>query len=116
LFEPNPVAAERARENLALNRLKFEVHELALSDTTGTVDFEDEGGVSACNRTVAGFSTALPTRKVGCIQLDEFLAQHPLLYPLCAVKTTWKDMENQVLAGMMECLRRSRPLVMFEYL
>jgi hypothetical protein len=30
LFEPNPAAAQRARENLALNRLKFEVHELAL--------------------------------------------------------------------------------------
>jgi hypothetical protein len=60
LFEPNPVAAQRARENLALNGLKFEVHELALSDTTGTVEFEDEGGVSTCNRTVSGFSTSVP--------------------------------------------------------
>ncbi len=117
LFEPNPMAAGRARENLALNRLKFEVHEAALSDRTGTVEFEDEGGVSTCNRTVSGFSTSLPTRKVACSTLDDFLAQHPLRYPISAVKIDVEGHENQVLAGMMECLRHSRPrLVMFEYL
>ena len=117
LFEPNPIAAQRARENLALNGLKFEVHELALSDTTGTVEFEDEGGVSTCNRTVSGFSTSVPTREVQCIQLDEFLAKHPLPYPISAIKIDVEGHENQVLAGMLECLRQSRPrLVMFEYL
>ena len=60
LFEPNPLAAARARANLDLNGLRFEVHELALSDTTGTVEFEDEGGVSSCNRTVVGFSPRRP--------------------------------------------------------
>lgn len=93
LFEPNPLAAARARENLALNRLKFEVHELALSDTTGSVEFEDEGGVSTCNRTVTGFSTSLPTRKVSCTQLDQFLAQRPLPYPISAIKI---DVEGKI--------------------
>ena len=117
LFEPNPIAAERAQENLALNHLKFEVHESALSDRTGTVEFEDEGGVSTCNRTVSGFSTSLPTREVACSTLDDFLAQHPLRHPINAVKIDVEGHENQVLAGMMECLRHSRPrLVMFEYL
>ena len=117
LFEPNPIAVQRARENLALNRLKFEVHELALSDTTGSVEFEDEGGVSTCNRTVSGFPTSLPTRKVSCVRLDEFLAQHPPRYPISAVKIDVEGHETQVLAGMKECLRHSRPrLVMFEYL
>jgi len=105
LFEPNPIAAARARANLALNGLEFEVHELALSDTTGTVELEDEGGVSTCNRTVVGFSTSLPTRKVGRTQLDKFLAQHPLPYPISAVKIDVEGHENQVLAGMMDCLR-----------
>ena len=40
LFEPNPVAAKRARESIALNRLAYQVHELALSDQDGTVEFE----------------------------------------------------------------------------
>ena len=99
LFEPNPVAAQRARENLALNGLKFEVHELALSDRTGTVAFEDEGGVSTCNRTVSGFSTSVPTREVRCIQLDEFLTQHPPPLPISAIKIDVEGHENQVLAG-----------------
>ena len=117
LFEPNPIAAQRARENLALNRLSFEVHELALSDKSGTVEFEDEGGVSTCNRTVSGFSSSVRTRQVQCIQLDEFLAQRALPYPICAVKIDVEGHENQVLAGMQGCLRNARPrLVMFEYL
>ena len=96
LFEPNPIAAQRARENLALNGLNFEVHELALSDKTGTVGFEDEGGVSTCNRTVSGFSSSVPTREVQCIQLDEFLAQNALPYPICAVKI---DVEGSRKSG-----------------
>ena len=97
---PIRLRVERARENLALNHLKFEVYELALSDRSGTVEFEDEGGVSTCNRTVDGFSTSLPTRKVDCIRLDDFLAQHPLPFPISAVKIDVEGHENQVLAGM----------------
>lgn len=81
LFEPNPIAAQRARENPALNRLNLELHDLALSDKTGTVGFEDEGGVITCNRTVSGFSSSVPTREVQCIQLDDFLAENALPYP-----------------------------------
>ena len=117
LFEPNPIAAQRARENLALNRLNFELHELALSDKTGTVGFEDEGGVSTCNRTVSGFSSSVPTREVRCLQLDDFLAENALPYPICALKVDVQGHENQGLAGMARCLRNARPrLVMFEYL
>lgn len=117
LFEPNPLAAARARANLALNGLRFEVHEVALSDTTGSVEFEDAGGVSSCNRTVVGFSTSAPTRTVPCTQLDRFLVEHALPYPISAVKIDVEGHENSVLRGMMDCLRRHRPrVVMFEYL
>jgi FkbM family methyltransferase len=73
LFEPNPVAAARARENVTINHLPFEVHEFAVSDVQGTVDFEDAGGASPCNRTVVGFEANVPTRRVRCITIDEFL-------------------------------------------
>lgn len=117
LFEPNPLAAARARANLALNDLPFEVHELALSDRTGTVEFEDEGGVSSCNRTVVGFSTSAPTRTVPCAQLDQFLVEQALPYPISVIKIDVEGHENSVLRGMMDCLRRHRPrVVMFEYL
>lgn len=118
LFEPNPVAAARARENLALNHLGFEVNELALSDQSGVVELENAGGVDSCNRTVVGFSTLVPTIFVPCTTLDSFLAQQgPLPAPISAVKIDVEGHENSVLRGMLGFLETHRPkLVMFEYL
>jgi FkbM family methyltransferase len=118
LFEPNPIAAARARENLALNHLNFEVHELALSDRAGVVEIENAGGVDSCNRTVVGFTTTLPTISVPCNTVDGFLAKHSVLpVPISAVKIDVEGHENAVLRGMLGLLGTHRPkLVMFEYL
>ncbi len=118
LFEPNPIAAARARENLALNQLSFEVQELALSDQAGVVEIENAGGVDSCNRTVVGFTTSLPTISVRRNSLDNFLAEHDTLpASVSAVKIDVEGHENSVLRGMLGFLERQRPrLVMFEYL
>ena len=118
LFEPNPIAAARARENLALNHLGFETHELALSDQAGTIEVENAGGVDSCNRTVVGFNTTLPTISVPRNTLDNFLAEHSSPIPLIsAVKIDVEGHENSVLRGMSNFLTSRRPkLVMFEYL
>jgi FkbM family methyltransferase len=118
LFEPNPAAANRARENLQINRLDFEVCAVALSDKMGTVALENGGAVSSCNRTVEGFTTSLPTITVPRTTLDRFLKEHvPLHSPVCAVKIDVEGHENSVLRGMLGCLKTQRPpLVMFEYL
>ncbi|HUK23647.1 MAG TPA: FkbM family methyltransferase [Terriglobales bacterium] len=116
LFEPNPVAAARARENLALNQLAFEVHELALSDSSGTVELENSGGVNSSNRTVVGFKSAKPTRLVPRMTFDDFLRGRPPL-EISIVKIDVEGHENAVLRGMRGFLRERRPrLVMFEYL
>jgi len=118
LFEPNPVAAARARENLALNHLSFEVHEVALSDQAGTVELENAGSVDSCNRTVVGFTTSVPTISVPRITLDSFLAERgALAASISAVKIDVEGHENSVLRGMLGFLETHRPrLVMFEYL
>jgi FkbM family methyltransferase len=118
LFEPNPVAAARARENLALNHLGFELHELALSDQAGAVELENAGGVDSCNRTVVGFTTSVPTISVPRTTLDSFLAERGTLpAPISAVKIDVEGHENYVLRGMLGFLEAHRPrLVMFEYL
>lgn len=118
LFEPNPVAAARARENLVLNHLGFEVHELALSDQAGVVELENAGGVDSCNRTVAGFTTSAPTISVQRDTLDGFMAERGALSaPISAVKIDVEGHENSVLRGMLCLLETHRPrLVMFEYL
>ena len=118
LFEPNPTAAGRARENIRLNHLGFKVHEAALSDENGTVTFENIGGANPCNRTVVGFSTAAATITVPRLTLDSFLAGHdPLPAPITAVKIDVEGHENSVLRGMVGVLQTHRPrVVMFEYL
>lgn len=116
LFEPNPLAATRARENLQLNVLPFEVLELALSDCEGRVSFENNGGVSTVNRTVAGFNTSVPTIEVQRTAFDQFLSGRRLPAPITVVKIDVEGHENSVLRGMSRCLQSDRPLVMFEYL
>lgn len=117
LFEPNPAAFQRAQENLKLNGLSFEVFPIALSDTTGTVEFEDSG-TSSCNRTVEGFTTSAPTITVPRTTFDDFLrGRSAPLPPVDAVKIDVEGHENAVLRGMRQFLKRDRPkLVMFEYL
>jgi FkbM family methyltransferase len=117
LFEPNPVAAARARENMTINQLPFEVHEFAVSDVQGTVDFEDAGGASTCNRTVVGFETNVPTRTVRRITIDEFFRERRLTSEISVIKIDVEGHENAVIRGMSHLLQDKRPrLIMFEYL
>ena len=118
LFEPNPLAAARARENLAINGLTFPVYEVALSEVSGEVKMEDRGGVDPCNRTVAGFTSSAPTRTVASLTLDEFFSANPeWSQRITVVKIDVEGHENSVLRGMTGFLREARPpLVMFEYL
>jgi FkbM family methyltransferase len=118
LFEPNAIAASRARENLRLNNLPFEVHEVALSDVCQDLELEDAGGVDTCNRTVAGFKTSLPTRRVLGLTFDQFLAERQSpVGPIGLIKIDVEGHENAVLRGMKRCLSSERPrLIMFEYL
>jgi len=118
LFEPNPIAAARARENIAINHLGFEVQELALSDQAGFVDLENAGSVDSCNRTVVGFTTSVPTISVQRNTLDNFLAvRGGLPSAITVVKIDVEGHENAVLRGMSGFLTTHRPrLMMFEYL
>ena len=116
LFEPNPVAAARARDNLARNQLGFKVYELALSDTSGEIGFECHSAVDGVAHVVTK-APGTPTRMVSCVTFDEFLRQHgDPRFPISLVKIDVEGHENSVLRGMQQFLARQRPLVMFEYL
>jgi FkbM family methyltransferase len=119
LFEPNPVAAARARENLARNQLGFKVYEFALSDTNGEIRFECHGAVDSGGHVVVSASSSQSaTRVVQCITFDEFLRQHgDPHFPVSLVKIDVEGHENSVLRGMRQFLTEKRPpLMMFEYL
>jgi len=119
LFEPNLLAAARARENPAVNRLNFKVHELALSDTSGEVRFVCRDGVDTAAQIIAhGQASGVGTKIIQRITFDEFLAQHRSPYPpISVVKIDVEGHENSVLRGMRQFLFEQRPgLVVFEYL
>lgn len=118
LFEPNPIAVARARENIVLNRLSFEVHDIALSDQNGTVSFENLGGASPCNRVVSEDNANTALVKVPCMRLDDFLGQRAdLPAAISAIKIDVEGHENSVLRGMTRTLTEQRPrVIMFEYL
>jgi FkbM family methyltransferase len=118
LFEPNAVAAARARENLARNQLGFKVYEFALSDTNGEISFECHGAVDVgAHVVVSASSSQTATSVVQCITFDEFLRRHgDPEFPVSLVKIDVEGHENSVLRGMRQFLAEKRPLVMFEYL
>lgn len=119
LFEPNPLAAARARENLARNQLDFKVYEFALSDVNGEIRFESHGAVDVGGHvSVKAPSGDATTRVVPCITFDEFLHQHgDPHFPVSLVKIDVEGHENSVLRGMQKFLAEKRPpLIMFEYL
>ena len=119
LFDPNPIAARRARENIAINRLPYEVYEMAVSDRGGEIQVEDRGGVDTCNQTLPeGSRTNFPTRAVSSTTLDQFLERNGSSFPpIKGIKIDVEGYENFVLRGMKGCLETIRPeLVMFEYL
>lgn len=117
LFEPNPLAAERAKENIALNRLGFQVVVQGISDHVGHIELEDRGGTDTRNRTIiAGMGTSFPTRSVPSTTVDYFLHSQRIDKPISLVKIDVEGHENAVLRGMQNCLAIRRPMVMFEYL
>ena len=119
LFEPNAVAAARARENLARNGLGFKVYEFALSDRNSQIPFECHGTVDVGAHVVVNDSRSNSANGVvQCITFDEFLRQHgdPEV-PVSLVKIDVEGHENSVLCGMRQFLGEKRPpLIMFEYL
>jgi FkbM family methyltransferase len=119
LFEPNPLAAARARENLARNQLDFKVYEFALSDINGEIRFESHGAVDVGGHvSLKAPSGDATNRIVPRITFDEFLCQHGNPHvPVSLVKIDVEGHENSVLRGMQKFLVEKRPpLMMFEYL
>jgi FkbM family methyltransferase len=118
LFEPNPRLVERARENLRINGLKFDVIAAALSDQAGSIEFENATTDASCNRVVDGFTTSKATISVPRTTFDQFFRElQAEVPPVSGVKIDVEGHENSVLRGMQDFLRQQRPnLVMFEYL
>jgi FkbM family methyltransferase len=102
-LEPDPVAAARARENVALNRLPIDVREAALADRPGRVPFST--GLDTTNRIVRAGDEAV--RTVAATTLDDVIAED-LAAATVFLKIDVEGAEELVLAGAPRALASGR--------
>jgi FkbM family methyltransferase len=110
-FEPQPANAKRIRENFELNQVSGTVHEIALSDSNGSVDFSTNiEGIPGYGHGVIAEQgepeTASRTIEVQQRQIDQIIAEGRAPPPTI-MKVDVEGSESLVLDGMKELLESS---------
>lgn len=113
-FEPAPETYRRMRANIALNpRLapKIEVHQIALSDHPGMLDFyyvESDPWASGLKKPEFGRQTHVIS--VPAQRLDDVLGEEQISF----LKIDVEGAELEALCGAYRLLRRNQPLILCE--
>lgn len=111
-FEPHPDNAAWIRKSLALNRFEhLSVEEMALSDTAGEAELHI-GGKSGQH----SFEPRKRDRgavKVRATRLDDYVKSRDI-ERIDAIKIDVEGAEDQVIAGAMEMLEQSRPVIFLD--
>ena len=115
--EPDSQQIPRITANLGLNAAwlqgRVQLVEAALADRSGTATFHEQLGNSSLN---PGFRTDTVAREVRVERGDDVVAELAGGRPVDLVKVDTESTEPDVLAGLMETLRRDRPVVFCEVL
>jgi FkbM family methyltransferase len=119
-FEPLPAALERLRRNVALNRLTNVVTVAsAVGDLNGNAEFYYTATHMPCSSSLSyefmRSADRLCSSPVPVITLDRF-ARDNELRALDLVKIDTETTEPQVLYGMIDTIRRNKPLIVCEVL
>jgi FkbM family methyltransferase len=113
-FEPNPPIAQRLRARLALLAMpNVTVHELALSNESGTAEFVvavDRPEESGLKERVYNGPTRQEKVAVRLAQLDSLALGDPRF-----IKLDTEGAEYKVLLGARNTVARSRPVIAFEF-
>lgn len=113
-FEPNPPIAQRLRARLELLAVpNVTVHELALSDESGTAEFVvavDRPEESGLKERVYNGPTRQEKVAVRLERLDSLALGNPRF-----IKLDTEGAEYKVLLGARETVARSRPVIAFEF-
>jgi FkbM family methyltransferase len=118
-FEPSLRIAKQLRKNIEINRSEtIKVHEVALSDHEGYADFYD---VSLMHQTSASLEASMvdtslhDVKKVEVSRLDRY-EQLDDGADVDLIKIDVEKHEVQVLNGMIELLKKSKPAILIEVL
>jgi len=110
-FEARPDAAEALRENFQ----QAIIHSLALSDEKGTTTFHvavDDPGYSGIRRQEYPGDFQVDEIEVPLDTLDNVIPQDE---PVKFIKLDVEGAEYKVLSGASQLLKRTKPLLVFEY-
>lgn len=112
-FEPVPATHRLLRETLRLNGMDgFLAEQTALGSARAELMLSAHGG-GANNALVSGPSSSVPTVKVPCIRLDDWVESHAALVP-DAMKIDVEGQELAVLEGAVRVLANRRPVLAIE--
>jgi FkbM family methyltransferase len=116
-FEPNPDEA-RVLRRMAVTYPRLQVHEVALSDTSGTAEFRIPivggtrmSGLGSLGGAVTDIGDEVEVLTVTVARLDDELAEAPRVD---VVKIDVEGLEDSVLDGADAVLRRHRPSLLIE--
>lgn len=104
-FEANPVHVQCLLRNVHADVDQFTVHDVALSDHVGTVQFETHTENSGMSRVAESGET------IECAPLDNWKLQ-----PVDLIKIDVEGHELQVLQGAAHTILRNRPVLFIEIL
>ncbi|WP_162848389.1 FkbM family methyltransferase [Paenibacillus nanensis] len=120
-FEPHPELHLQLKENAELNGFtNLTAYECAVADVSGDIDFRLQSmnaynrGLSGSMQSVSTVDNAFTAARVAALTLDEALSDDQK-NRVRAIKIDTQGIEFEVLRGAAETVRRSRPLVAFEY-
>lgn len=114
-FEPNPELAELVRLSLSTDQVaEFQVHQIALADADGELDFYIPHATSGSAGLIRGFSAESSARRIRVTvrTLDQVLKPEPGRRTV--MKVDIEGAELRFFAGARDYLLSQRPLVLVE--
>lgn len=113
--EPNPVALQLLRSNLALNGItdRVTIVEAAASDTRGPAHLR-AGSVLNLGATKVVEGAGPEPGRVVMMPLDETVSETALKDKVSLIKVAVEGFENRVLRGALQIIRNCRPILVVE--
>ena len=112
-FEPNPITADRLRQNIELNRAAIHVHEVGLGDADAKLEFRssDTGNLGGGSFTATRFPVS---HCLQVVQGDGYIADRGIRN-VDFIKLDVEGFELKVLDGLAKTIERDRPVIVMEY-